>query len=179
MAFLIRTSTVQAENVIRSPVSSAALGGIPTQITGGARLNLTPDEAVIVTASDAGALFRDAVLTDAFWMTFNYWDHQSSLVAGQMAPDADGRFTYVVAHRDPGVHNWLDTCGNDRVKLGHRWQAFDRNHPSEMPTLSGRKVKFADLEKELPQGVRRIDPAGRKAQIALRQEGFRKRFIDS
>jgi hypothetical protein len=97
----------------------------------------------------------------------------------QMAADQDGRFTYVVSHHDPGIHNWLDTSGLREVIFGHRWQAFPPGHSGETPAFSARLVNFGDLEAALPPGVQRINDAGRRAQIAGRESGFKRRFIDS
>ena len=33
----------------------------------------------------------------------------------------DGMQRWVVAHRDPGVQNWIDTTGVPRGFLSHRW----------------------------------------------------------
>jgi hypothetical protein len=40
-------------------------------------------------------------------------------------------------------------------------------------------AKLDDLEKALPGGVRRIDTAGRRDQIAIRGAGFARRFVES
>ena len=149
--YLTRTALVRPANHIEAPASTGALGGTPTQVGCFGRLSLERDEAAIITASAAGALFRNMVLTDHTWRTFNYWDRQTSLNPGQMAPDEDGRFTFVAAHEDLGVHNWLDAGGVRELKVGHRWQAFDRSRPR----------------------------AGREAQIAARQAGCIRRFIDN
>jgi hypothetical protein len=97
----------------------------------------------------------------------------------QMAPDEDGDFTYVITHHDPGIHNWLDTGGVRRMNLGQRWQGFTRNGSRTDPWMTTKLVKLHDLARELPDGVRRIDESGRKAQIADRQAGFNRRFADS
>jgi hypothetical protein len=102
-----------------------------------------------------------------------------SLNMAQMARDDDGLFTYVVAHQDPGIHNWLDTGGSRRSVFGHRWQAFPRDGSGQRPTLTSRIVKFNDLGKELPRGVRRVDAAQRREQIARREAGFARRFVDA
>jgi hypothetical protein len=60
----------------------------------------------------------------------------------QMAEDADGHYTYVVAHQDPLVHNWVDTGGLRGTILWHRWQAFPRDSSGETPAISARTVKF-------------------------------------
>jgi hypothetical protein len=45
--------------------------------------------------------------------------------------------------------------------------------------IAARIVKFSDLDKELPRGVRYIDAVARHEQIARRQAGFKRRFIDT
>ncbi|KHK90269.1 hypothetical protein [Novosphingobium malaysiense] len=176
--YCTQSGSGQAPNELRAPASSAAFGGMATQWGSKSNVVLAPDEALIVTTTSAGATFRNTSLCDMFFQTVNYWSRTGSLNADQMAADADGRFTYVVAHQDPGVHNWLDTGGRRRTIFGHRWQAFERGKIAETPTISSRLVKFSDLERELDSRVVRIDSAGRKAQIAARMEGFASRFID-
>jgi hypothetical protein len=177
--YCTQSGSGQPPNQLRAPSSSAAFGGMPTQWSTKGNLHLEDDDALIVTTNSAGALFRNVQLTDAFHMSLNYWSRNSSLNMTQMAADEDGQFTYVVAHRDPGVHNWLDTNGLHRLIFGQRWQAFPPGHSGEPPSLSARRIKFADLQAELPAGVQRIDAAGRQAQIARRQAGFSRRFLHS
>jgi hypothetical protein len=176
--YCTRSGSGQPPNHIRAPSSSGAFGGMATQWGSKGNLCLEDDEALIVTTTAAGALFRNVMLTDAFHMSLNYWCHTSSLNMQQMQADRDGRFTYVVAHRDPGVHNWIDTTGLRQTIFGHRWQAFPRDHSGESPTVSANLVKFSALEAELPPGVHRIDAAARQTQQAQREAGFRRRFID-
>ncbi len=176
--FVCRLVTAQMPNRVISPASTGPFGGVATQFTGRANVVLAQDEALIISANAAGAVFRDALLYDQFMMSIRFWDRLTSLNAGQMQPDAGGLFTYVIAHQDPGVHNWLDTTGLRQAMFGHRWQSFEGGRPTEPPALSGRIVKFRDLASELPHGVRRVDPAGRRLQLAARQEGFSRRFVD-
>ncbi len=168
----------QAPNTIRPPLSSGAFGGMPSQWGTKGNLDLGEDDAILVRSNAAGATFRNLVLTDPFHISIEYWKRTSSLNMVQMAPDADGDFTYVIAHRDPGVHNWLDTGGVRRMMFGQRWQAFDRSAKHDDPWMTARLVKFDDLEKELPGGVKRIDAAGRMAQNAERQAGVDRRFVE-
>ena len=168
----------QAPNDIRQPSSSAAFGGMASQWGCKSNLQLAADEALILTANDAGALFRDVSLCSVFFTTLDYWAHINGLNMKQMARDEDRRFTYVIAHQDPGVHNWLDTGRRQQLIFGHRWQSFPPSGATETPTLSPRLVKFAELERALPRGVTRIDAAGRRAQLASRAAGFRRRYIE-
>ena len=173
-----RSHLVSKPNDLYAPRSSAALGGMASQFTSGGHIELDPDEALIITASGKGAQFRNAVLQDQYVVTVNYWDKVSSLNSSQMVADESGLYTYVISHDDPGISNWLDTNGKRYSTFCHRWQAFERGVSHEDPTLTFRKVKFTDLDKELPKGVRRIDAAGRKEQIARRRAGFDRRFLD-
>ena len=101
----------------------------------------------------------------------------TGLNSAQMAADADGRFTYVVAHRDPGVHNWLDTTGLNELLAVHRWQSLPHDMDvSSQPALTCRTIRFDQLDKVLPAGVRRVSAAERQAQVARRTAGFERRF---
>ena len=133
---------------------------------------------MIVRSNAAGANFRNLQLWNLFQTTIDYWTRCSSINMVQMEPDEDGDFTYVVAHHDPGVANWLDTMGRREAIFGQRWQAFNRTGENPDPWMTTKLVKFEDIEKELPGGVKRIDAAGRKAALAAREAGFHRRFID-
>jgi hypothetical protein len=167
-----------APNELREPVSSAASGGMATQWGTKSNICLTDDQALIITANSAGALFRNAVLCDLCYLSLNHWSRSGSLNMRQMAADDDGRFTYVIAHQDPGVHNWLDTGGLQRTIFGQRWQSFPRGAIVETPTISARTVQFSELSRTLPAGVRRVDAAARREQLARREAGFKRRFVD-
>ena len=176
--YTTRSGAGQPPNEVRVPVSSRAFGGMATQWGTKGNLVLGADEALIATANAAGAQFRNTMLTDLFHMSINYWSSTSSLNMLQMAADADGRFTYVVAHHDPGVQNWLNTHGLNRTIFGHRWQAIPSSYTGETPTIAVKVVKFKDLGAELPAGVARIDAKGRAEQLAARAAGFNRRFVD-
>lgn len=169
----------QAPNDIRPPMSSAAFGGMATQAGTKGNLDLGDGDALIVRSNEAGAQFRNVTLTDAFHMSIEYWKRTSSFNMRQMAPDEDGNFTFVIAHRDPGVHNWLDTGGLRRCIFGQRWQGFRRGEKNEDPRMTVRQVKFDALDKELPDGVRRIDSIGRHDQVTKREIGFQRRFAET
>jgi hypothetical protein len=60
------------------------------------------------------------------WMeTLDYRYHVSTLNAATAAVRADGRVRCVVAARDPGTDNWLDTAGHRNGVLGVRWVGAD------------------------------------------------------
>ncbi len=174
--YITHTGYAQAPNALRPPMSAGAFGGMATQWGTKGNIWLEPDEAMIVRSNAAGAGFRNLVLTDAFHLSIEYWKRTSSLNMHQMAADEDGDFTFVIAHRDPGVHNWLDTGGLRRTQFGQRWQAFARGVDNPDPWMTARLVKFGDLDRELPQRARRIDPVGRHNQLTARESGVMRRF---
>lgn len=177
--YIIRGTTTLPPNQVTSPISSAALGGMASQYGVKCNVVLEPDQALVLRASDAGALFRNAVMQDVYMRSLNYWDRIGSLNHHTMAADEDGLFTYVIAHQDPGVHNWLDTGGLRHTIFGQRWQSFPGGAAKEAPRIESRLVRFADLDTALPKGVRRIDADERKAQLAARRAGYDRRFVES
>ena len=56
----------------------------------------------------------------------------------QLRPD--GSFQLVVAHRDPGLPNWLDTSGHTRGTMAVRWVRAE-SHPEPICRL----VKLSEL----------------------------------
>lgn len=157
------------------PEGAGSVGGLVTQMGSLGHFTLAEDEAAILTANSGGATYRDIVLHDLWLRSLPNRDRLISLTNAQMKPDADGRFTYVIARKDPGVHNWLDTSGLADVLVLHRWQGFP-DPKAEKPTIAARKVRLADLEAHLPPGVARVGPQERAAQIARRQKAYDRRF---
>jgi hypothetical protein len=174
--YCMQSSKGQAPNTVRPPMSSAIFGAVATQWGTKGHLDLAEDEVIVIRSNHAGANFRNLVLTDVFYLSLNYWSRTGSLNMKQMAADEDGDFTFVIAHHDPGVHNWLDTGGVRRMNFGQRWQGFPPDAVRSDPWMTTQLVKFDDLDKHLPAGVRRIDAIGRHQQITAREAGFATRL---
>lgn len=174
--FCMQSGKGQAPNTVRPPMSSAAFGGVATQWGTKGQIVLAKDEAIIVRSNSAGASFRNLTLTDAFHISIEYWQRTSSLNMKQMAADDDGDFTCVIAHDDPGVHNWLDTGGLPRLNFGQRWQGFAADAVRNDPWMTTELVKLDDLPKAIPKGVRLATTWERETQVAERRQGFQTRF---
>ena len=85
--------------------------------------------------------------------------------------DADGVVRFVIAHDDPGVHNWLDTQGFTEGNLGYR------NLMSQNPAVfRTRQVKRADLLDALPQGTAMVTPEQRRQELQDRYHAIKLRF---
>ena len=165
-------------DAMRPPRGSGGVGGLRSQMGSQGLIRLQENEAMVVTATDAGAAFRDFVLHDVWYLTIEYWQRQTSLTAGQMAADDDGRYTFVIAHEDPGVHNWLDTGGLHEIYALHRWQGLPRDESAPLPQITSRVVPLGDFARALPKGVRTLSRTERAEQLARRQRDFLVRFAE-
>ena len=166
-------------NVMREPRGSGAVGGLRSQMGSQGTIRLADDEAMIITSTSGGAAYRGIVLHDIWYRAIEYWRRQSSLNTGQMVPDADGRYTFVVAHTDPGIANWLDTGGLGEIFALHRWQGLPPEGSGHAaPTIRSEVIKLKDLESRLPPGVQRIGAAERRQILERRLAAYQRRFAD-
>ena len=134
----------------------------------GGRFRIADDEAVLVTLDPAGSYYTGFQITDPWTIAPDPMLRLASLNAGQIAPNADGTVTYVVALADPGVANWIDTCGLHEGWMLTRWQGVPADAQLERMI---REVRLVALD-AIPAEVPRIDLAGRRAQIAERARAF-------
>ena len=124
-----------------------------------------PDEALIVEAKvPARCGYSSMILTNDIYETTNWFDNHSSLNGAQYHVDKDGVLRVVIANRDPGVLNWLDTAGYPSGAMQGRWTDCD-----SQPVPSARKVKLADLAGALPPDTPKITPAEREKIIRDRR----------
>ncbi|WP_016744549.1 DUF1214 domain-containing protein [Rhizorhabdus wittichii] len=129
--------------------------------------DIAEDEALIIESElPEQRPYWNIQVIDGLWNQVDYVYRQSSLNGLQAKVDADGKFRAVLAHRDPGVANWLDTGGNLYGMLIGRWYRC-----SDHPTPSVIRVKFADLDRHLPEGVARIGGDERAEALRRRRIG--------
>jgi hypothetical protein len=82
----------------------------------------------------------------------------------------------VIAHRDPGVHNWVDTTGHPEVFMSPRWAYSETPDPDQWPTISARKVPFSEVLEHLPAATKKVTPEERRKEIEIRARHVQKRF---
>jgi hypothetical protein len=173
-----RLNFAMPPNTLTAPKSSGAVGGLMSQWSSIARIVLAEDEAFVVRANGAGAPYRHFVVNDWWYRSIDPWHRQSSLNNAQMLADADGRYTYVVSLRDPGVHNWVDPGGLRQIYAIHKWQGLPRRANTEEPQISGRLVKLDRLREILPPETRWLSADERSAQLRQREADFARRLLD-
>jgi hypothetical protein len=72
---------------------------------------LGPDEALVVSGRWPECRCANVSLWNRHLQTYDYAHRRVSLNRAQTKLEADGSFRIVIAHRDPGTPNWLDTEG--------------------------------------------------------------------
>lgn len=72
---------------------------------------LGPDEALVMEGRFPKCRFANVVLWNRFLQTYDYETHVISRNRRSTTLLPDGRFRIVLASRDPGVPNWVDTQG--------------------------------------------------------------------
>ncbi|HVT20967.1 MAG TPA: hypothetical protein VHE57_06235 [Mycobacteriales bacterium] len=72
---------------------------------------LGPDEALVMRVRWPQCRYGGVALWNRHLQTFDYLRGRVGLNRAQAVLDDDGRATIVIAHRDPGVPNWLTTEG--------------------------------------------------------------------
>jgi hypothetical protein len=72
---------------------------------------LGPDEALVITGRWPTCRCANVALWNLHLQTYDYAHRRVSLNRAQTRLEPDGTFRIVIAHRDPGEPNWLDTEG--------------------------------------------------------------------
>jgi hypothetical protein len=150
-------------NVAAAPRS--APGGADNILYGTCFWDLAPDEALLLVCDEPDADYWNFTLHTLHWLeSGDFANRQTSLSGHQMFVDEDGRFRVVVAHRDPGVPNWIDSEERRRGMLAYRWVRARSN-----PTPEARVVPAGELRRWLPAAHPRVSPEERRARLARRR----------
>lgn len=83
---------------------------------------LGPDHALLIRGRFPKCRFSNLVLFNRFLQTLDYEERSISLNRAQTTLKEDGSFEMIVAHRDPGRPNWLDTEGRPYGIMFWRFQ---------------------------------------------------------
>ena len=157
--------------------SGATAGGMSTNIYAGGIYDLGDDEALYIEATYTGEpVYTGMHLGNLWGESPDYANHQSSLNHFQMYMGPDRVQRWVVAHRDPGVMNWVDTTGLPRGFLSHRWAYPTLPDKADWPSIQARKIGFDEIASAFPADQPRVNPAERREAIRIRQRHVQRRF---
>ena len=99
---------------------------------------LEPDQALEIRGRFPRCRFANVMIWNMHLQTPPYRYRQVSLNRRQVKYEADGSFEIVIAHKDPGTPNWLDTAGQPMGTIFWRFLL-----PEEAPSaLSTRVVRL-------------------------------------
>ena len=127
------------------------------------------------------ALILEFEAYDGFWMitseamfgnSMDYLYRPVSYSPARTKIDSDGRIRMVMAHRDPGYHNWIDTCGFERGHICAR-----NNFTSEGTEFRTELVKHDALAEHLPSDSATVTPEERAGQLRERFHSILRRYL--
>lgn len=131
---------------------------------------LKPDEALIIEMDNH----------DGFWIfgmggvfvgSLDFLYRAVSYTPARTAVDSDGVVRFVMAHDDPGMHNWLDTQGFSNGNLTYR--NLMSNH---LATFRTRLVKRAEVSDALPADSAMTGSNERVRQLRDRYHSIKLRY---
>jgi hypothetical protein len=155
--------------------SIATGGGQTTNLYSGGVFELGDDDALVIeVTTPVVPAYGGFHLSNLWGESLDYANHVTSLNGHQAVVDPDGRARYVIAHRDPGTPNWLDTTGLLEGFMALRWTYAAK--PDVLPTTKVTKVCFSDVAHHLFPGSAAVTSGQRREQIAARQAHVQRRY---
>jgi len=172
LKFFLDFNAAAPANGFLPPIDRTAIGAAAENRPVIGRFELEADEALILEVEPPNGLYWSYSLGNQWWETIHYGRHQSSLNAHQAHVDPDGVLRVVVASRDPGVANWLDTAGHSNGAIILRCVRTDT-----APTPTARVVAYADIDSALPADTVRVTAPERTRIIEERRRAVHDRFV--
>jgi hypothetical protein len=162
-------------NDLNAPNTAGQWGGQATNVYAGGVYDLGPDEALLIEVRvPVPPAYMGFHLSNLWGESHDFANHQSSLNGFQAERDPDGAFRYVVAHRDPGIPNWVDTTGLPEGFLSFRW-AYP-TPPERMPETRVTRLAFDRIRAQLPPGTRSVPAQERRETVRIRQAHVQRRY---
>jgi hypothetical protein len=93
---------------------------------------LRADEALVIDATPPRTRYWSLTLENIWHECFDVGHRRISITHAAAVRKPDNRVRFVIAGRDPGVPNWLDTGGRHRGFMTFRW--LDNPSPPEVET---------------------------------------------
>ena len=125
------------------PETSNAAGGDASIKYHHSHWKLDDDEALLIEASPPSCDNWNFQLNNYWMESLDYRYHKVCINKANAEYDGEGIIKIVIAHKDPGLPNWIDTCHHNEGTMCWRWyRLHDDANPVE-PAC--RVVKFDDI----------------------------------
>lgn len=89
---------------------------------------LAPDEALVIDTNIPECAFWNFQCDNVWFESLDYRHHRIHVNGGSARLNADGSVTIILAARDPGYGNWIDTAGHQHGTMLLRWTGA-KEHP--------------------------------------------------
>lgn len=147
-------------------------GGATDILYGAGRWELADDEALVIRCTPPRARYWSIQLYSPHWFeSLDIANRTTSFTGHTARIDEDGDVRFVVAARDPGSPNWLDTEGRPTGLVSYRW-VWTETTPVPVAT----RVPLAAVAAHLPASHPRLDAGARAEQIRRRRAAITARF---
>ena len=125
------------------PERSTRAGGDPNIAYYHSYWKLSPHQALVIEASPPPCETWNFQLNNHWMESLDYRHHTIHVNKHTAHYEPDGSVRVIVAHRDPGLPNWITTDGHDRGTMCWRWIRAD-HHPKPQT----RVVDLAELRRQ-------------------------------
>ena len=95
---------------------------------------LGDDEALVIDLEPPACRYWNFQLANVWAESLDYATRRVHINNGSAVAEADGSVRLVVAHRDPGHANWIDTAGHEHGSMCVRW-VLAREHPQPVTSV--------------------------------------------
>ncbi|MBI02734.1 MAG: hypothetical protein CL468_01695 [Acidimicrobiaceae bacterium] len=168
---LARGEVNSFDHVQSAQGAASSMGGSLDQGYGQAWYRIAEGEALLLEVEIPECTYWAVQLGDVWYQSLDWWNRQSSLNGHQAVVGTDGVFRAVIAHRDPGIANWLDTTGATQGVITFRW-----NQATFQPVPTAELVSFDDLTVRLDDRWSKVTPIERAEVLRLRRRAALRRF---
>ena len=164
----LRTGFLKTMNV---PTNAFAA---PVERTGGwghivnACFDLGEDEALVFTTDPNPAPYHAVLIGNHWWIALDASRRSGAYNMAQASANEDGTYSFVIAARDPGAGNWLDTGGLLSGMVQARWQGAE---PGAAAPSDIRDVKVLPVS-EVVGRLTPVSPEQRASQLADRTASY-------
>lgn len=151
---------------------SSSLMGSPVTIYDVAAFQVDPDDALVVEFQAPDAHYWSLQVGDAQARALDFRHHQTDINMTRAVTDGDGRVRVVLAGRDPGVANWLDTDGRGEGVVLMR--SYGNRSAYDVPTA--RRVERSRIPDLLGGTTEFVTADERSRRLAERERGTARLF---
>jgi hypothetical protein len=171
LKFFLDFGAMPAANDFVPPMDMSSMGAAAENRPVIGRFELEPNQALILEFEPPEGVYWSISLGNPWLETIHYGRHQSSLNGHQAVVDPDGMVRFVLAARDPGVANWLDTAGHSNGAMLLRCVRTET-----APVPSSRVVMVDEVVAALPADTTMTKPEERAHVVEARRRAVHERF---